>query len=379
MLNGGSLNGDADTVYVTSGTSIVLPTPTKHGYTFLGWYESTTATYPVTSPYRVHESKKLYAKWEAGAIITGTKIYTMEDFKKIQSNPAGNYVLMNNIDCDGMALPIIGADANTPFSGIFEGQGYTISNFAPQSNQYIGFVGYNAGTIRNLNISNLNFNIENTNTSNTVYVGGIAGYNVGTIERCTVTQSNITVNLTNPRTAGLIAGESMGNVLNCGVKGTVKVTQPSATENVACAGGVIGANYGVIKDCYANVAAYAYSYKKTYTSTYSNGYAGLITGENMTTGSTISNCFVLGSVTKGNGCLGDIAGFSNGSITNCYKADTVSLATDSGTVRTFATAQSISNLSNKNFYSVSLGWDSSVWNYTNVNIANDVYPSLIQK
>ena len=86
----------------------------------------------------------------------------------------------------------------------------------------------------------------------------------------------------------------------------------------------------------------------------------------------------MGTVVKGNLRVGDISTRNSGAITNCYKSETATIAQDSGTVYTFATEQSLSNLSKATLYQVSLGWDSSVWDYTDVNIENGKYPKLIQ-
>ena len=376
VSNGGSIDGAAETVYVTSGTSIELPIPSKHGYTFLGWYESESDEYAVPNTYRVHDSTRLYAKWEAGAVITGTKIYNINDLVKIKNNLSGTYVLMNNIDCDGMALPLIGESSSAAFRGIFEGQGYTISNYTISPNQYMGLFGYNTGTIRNLNVSNFKFSVANANTSSSVYIGGIVGYNAGVIEKCGAIDGDISVNVTNERRAALIAGESTGEIRNCFARGTIYIDQPSNNTNWALAGGITATNRGKILNSYVDATLYAYGYKDTY-GTDNYGEAGLICATNESSG-VINNCFVLGTVLEGNHRVGDIAGRSDGTISNCYKDADCNIAQNSSTIYTYATAQSLSNLSKYNFYSVSLGWESSVWNYYYVDIANGIYPSLNQ-
>ena len=79
VLDGGAMpSGVADYVDVTSGASIVLPTPEKAGYAFDGWYLS-GEEYPVSTEYRVHESVTLTARWIPGALLTGTLIYTVSE------------------------------------------------------------------------------------------------------------------------------------------------------------------------------------------------------------------------------------------------------------------------------------------------------------
>ena len=47
-----------------------------------------------------------------------------------------------------------------------------------------GLVGYNYGTIKNLNLTNVNISL--TRITKDIYAGGICGYNRGTIDNCTV-------------------------------------------------------------------------------------------------------------------------------------------------------------------------------------------------
>ena len=69
------------------------------------------------------------------------------------------------------------------FKGTFEGNGYTLSNITTGGFKYVGIFGYNTGTIRGLNIINLNL-IGNHRT------GGVVGWNKGT-----VTDINLTGNV----------------------------------------------------------------------------------------------------------------------------------------------------------------------------------------
>lgn len=108
------------------------------------------------------------------------------------------------------------------------------------------------------------------------------------------------------------------------------------------------------------------------------GEAALISACNEKSG-VIKNCVVMGSVNRGNHRVGDISGRSDGEITNCYRLENTFVAQSSGSIYTYATVQSLENMSKSTFYSVSLGWDPSVWNFTNLNLANGIYPTLIQK
>ena len=65
--NGGSAIADAS---VKAGNAITLPTPTRSGYTFEGWYSDSALTSKVTSPYTPTKSITLYAKWTENAADT---------------------------------------------------------------------------------------------------------------------------------------------------------------------------------------------------------------------------------------------------------------------------------------------------------------------
>ena len=377
ILNGGSLDGNADTIYVTSGSSIVLPTPEKSGYSFLGWYLSTTDEYAVPSQYRVHDSVRLYARWEAGAVITGTRIYTLNDLANVRNNLSGTYVLMNNIDCEGMALPTIGADATKPFSGIFDGQGYTISNFAASSGAYIGLFGYSTGTIMNLNVKDFSLAVDNASSAEQVTIGGIVGYNAGKIQRCTSMGGTVTFKVSGAHCrSGLITGYNAGTVENCCATGNVLCSSYASATNqyYMYVGGIAGVNNASILNCWVNASIQSVNTM----SGYNYRWAGAIAGLN-NEGASVQNCVAMGYV-FGDYYGGDIVGSSasGSAIVNCYRDESMTVKSNDY-LNTYATAQSVANLSKASFYSISLGWDAAVWDYQNVDFAIGHYPLPRQK
>jgi uncharacterized repeat protein (TIGR02543 family) len=59
-------NTTASNNYTTASTTITLPTPTRTGYTFAGWYEASNFSgSAVTTPYTTSQNRSLYAKWTA--------------------------------------------------------------------------------------------------------------------------------------------------------------------------------------------------------------------------------------------------------------------------------------------------------------------------
>lgn len=143
------------------------------------------------------------------------EISTWEDLANMSSDLDGDYILMNDLGPldagydtyasssanGGTGWDPIGADGSTPFTGSFDGQGFTISGININSNTYNnGLFGYViGGTIRDVTLADFNitlsesisyagflagqiegaeisgFNASGTITGQASYVGGIAG------------------------------------------------------------------------------------------------------------------------------------------------------------------------------------------------------------
>ena len=82
----------------------------------------------------------------------------------------GNYILMNDIDVENRELETISKDSNNPFSGSFEGNGYTISNYTilADSTYTNGLFGFVNGDIRNLKLAGL-YTVRNISTKDKAY------------------------------------------------------------------------------------------------------------------------------------------------------------------------------------------------------------------
>ena len=302
----------------------------------------------------------------------------------------GNYILTDDIDLGGKGnqwTPI------KTFTGTFDGAGHTISGLyivenpdpTSQGSGLFSLLG-SGGTIKNLTVKG---DIYPENIGNSV--GGVAGKcNGGTISNCTSgvniigdTQSTVggvvasaevgstvencrytgTINVTynknnNSMGMGGVVGQASGctvsncenagtvqtniwrggivgrnnggaQVLNCRNSGFVASNNPAAG---AGSGGVVGDNYGVIRDSYN---------------------AGTVTGGDCTGGVTaknaaesggarciVENCYNAGTV-RGSGDVGGVVGHNNSSVNgntatvkNCYNTGTVSAVAkiDDGTV-----------------------------------------------
>ena len=169
------------------------------------------------------------------------------DFKNI------TVTLKDSMDFMNFEWTPIGT-SNANFAGIFDGNGYVISNFkVTGSIQYAGLFGYvGGGTIQNLGVENFRIDVSTSSSSSSSYAGGLVGYNNdGTI--------------TNSYATGDVSGSS---------------------SDYSYAGGLVGCNYyGTITNCYATGDVSS-----------SSSYAGGLVGSN--NDGTITNSYATGDVSS---------------------------------------------------------------------------------
>ena len=241
---------------------------------------------------------------------------------------------------------------NTRFSGILEGNGYTITNLMISNDLfYIGLFGYigTTGQVRNLGIENAvadyagNSDFDNfigllagqsqgtnvaVHTSGIVnggahsdHVGGLVGFNNGTITACYATGGAGG----NDRVGGLV-GNNTGTITACYSTGNAN----GGADGFDAVGGLVGNNTGTITACYSTGNA--------------DGGAG------------------------GNDFVGGLVGFNTGTIRACYGfgmvtgetpgVDRSGDASDSTTVGT-ASALTMANSSMMN----DNRWPARVWDF----------------
>lgn len=231
--------------------------------------------------------EKIYAEGEI-------EIYSIEDLNAVRGNLSGSYKLMNDLDFNDQSswedyetnhdiilnpttgwLPI--GNNSSRFSGIFDGQGYSISNIvinAPALS-YVGLFGYidTSGTVKNLDLVGVS----------------ITGYDY----------------------TGAIAGRNMGGILDCSVTGTISGKRYYT-------GGITGYSAGTVSGCEV--------LNSTITSL-SNYLGGIVGYLYSGTGSTISNSHVLGTSISGTNYIGGILGYANSSspviVSNSYFVGTI--------------------------------------------------------
>ena len=107
-----------------------------------------------------------------------------------------HYKLEDNINLGNNYWTAIG-NASTPFSGVLDGNGYTIRNYKLVNSDYCGLFGYVLnGTIKNLVLSNYDISFSYTTSTSNVYIGAVAGF-IGANSNKNASISNVTVSSNN--------------------------------------------------------------------------------------------------------------------------------------------------------------------------------------
>ena len=134
-------------------------------------------------------------------------------------------LLANDIDLKGAEWIPIGDFANTSnqFTGIFDGQNHTVSNFVVDFNENkidsknrssFGFFGNVNGTVKNLTVSGVANDIKTPK-----FVGALIGrLNGGLVENCHV--KNSTVEINNWTIGALVGQLNFGKISGCSVEST---------------------------------------------------------------------------------------------------------------------------------------------------------------
>ena len=125
---------------------------------------------------------------------------------------SASYRLVSDINMKGSKLQPIGISESLPFSGVFDGNGMTISNFTINGAGYdvAGFFGYT----RNARVVNLSLDYI-LKGAKSIVAGGMAGeLSGGEFENC-----RVLLGMSPGRCAGGFAGKNSGHIRNCYVGG----------------------------------------------------------------------------------------------------------------------------------------------------------------
>ncbi|MBN2591821.1 MAG: hypothetical protein JXA96_18280 [Sedimentisphaerales bacterium] len=274
----------------------------------------------VNDPYQIRTAEQLFALG-----------YCWPDFNN-------NFILMQDIDfndIDPNIVASIGVPA-FPYSGIFDGNNNSISNFKYYNNSenYVGIfgcIGLNS-VVKNISILNADIKgynntgilagsnqglIQNCFVSGCVdgynYVGGLAGYNEenAVINLCS---SDVDVNGTS----------NVGGLIGRNYKATITMSDSFAivTANSELAGGLAGSNYGNIERCFSNGLIRC------------NFGAGGLVGSNVTYVSFPGTGIICDSysnvIVEGEKYAGGLTGYHRGSVSRSYSTGMVSGIKSSG-------------------------------------------------
>ena len=261
-----------------------------------------------------------------------------------------NIIGNGHYECDPSGFCIF---VGTPFTGVFDGNGHTISNFTYQYSgvEFVGLFGCVDGEsaqIKNLGLRDVDINAyfgfgdkvgpligllfngtviscytQGGSVSGDYRVGGLVGLSV---EPASVYNCHADVNAFGHGDIGGLVGWNSGTIYNCYSNASV--------IGVYYAGGLTGFNLGTITDScsigsvagYEDVGGIVGENRGTITNCHSSGNfegEGLVGGlVGVNSHGTITNCYATGSILGGE-YVGGFVGINTGTINNCYSADSV--------------------------------------------------------
>ena len=283
------------------------------------------------------------------------EISTATQLKAINNNLSACYKLTANIDLNGEDFTPLGNAESGTFSGIFDGNGFTISNLNVFSGKFAGLFGCNEGTIKNVKLSGIYvygtryiggvvgqnttlgsvFNcsvssgdIEADDGINEIYAGGIIGYNEGFVEGTFSNNANLKIN---NESSSAVAGGIIGK--NNSVY-SVNITDSTNTGNISASGskntycgGLVGINTSAVEITNStNTGNVSSSYTTSYS--YSGGFVGYndngaITITNSTNTGNVSYSYSYSRCSRS--YSGGFVGYNSGdlTITDCTNSGNV--------------------------------------------------------
>lgn len=275
-------DSDGDKVYSKTFTSLKK----NKAYSFSWSGKNSSGKYVPAGKYQLcvkigtTTSKSSYLKFETSSLFAGGNgsktnpflIETTAQFNSIGKYPNSNFKQVDNLDFEYESAKC-GFSKDKPFNGVYDGDNKTISNLSSKSGlfEYVGEKGQiknvimkncsviatcteeesNYGVLANVNegkITNCKVNGTVTITTKTdnVKAGALVGYNNGTISNCSTSGSSVITGNTSSIYSGGIVGynDENGKILSC---------SSSVYAKVDCcyfcyAGGICGANYGMVNN-----------------------------------------------------------------------------------------------------------------------------------
>jgi hypothetical protein len=193
-----------------------------------------------------------------------------------------------------------------PFTGVFDGNGHTISHLVIRGQDYLGLFGVLGQWDVQAEVKNLRV-VDVSVLCSGNHVGGLVGQNnyCGTVTRCYCAGAVSDMGQS-PGNVGGLVGENQGIMTQC-----CNTASVGGNENV---GGLVGLNYyGTVAQCYSTGSVSG------------NGNVGGIVGQNNYCG-TVIHCYNTGEV-RGNGQnVGGLVGIDTDwtTVAQCYSTGLVS-------------------------------------------------------
>ena len=262
-----------------------------------------------------------------------------------------NYKLTANIDMSGVPnfTPISPwiSDLHPHFTGVFDGNGKTISNLTVSGVPDAGLFGYVGPgcVIKNIKLTNVDI------TTN--YNAGGVGSGRGTFSNCVVIGGIVKSIGNEASNSGAVGGvfgwNDEGIVQNCYASALEVINYAGASSSST--GGVVGSSgsNSTIKNCYASESVQVIN----------GGNAGGVVGINWSSG-TVQNCVALLNVTFTGTNRGRVVGVNSANLSNNYgRENMVGVSwTNKGINAIDGEDVSVSTAETESWWKFDLGW---VW------------------
>ena len=250
-------------------------------------------------------------------VKTEADLTKLAEFVNAGETLAGYYIKLENDIALSGAFTQIGSRTKA-FSGVFDGNGKTISNMTLEGNDYLGmFAILKGATVKNLTIEGT---VVGTRGVNGLLAGQLQG---GTLVENVTVKGSVSGGGSD---VGGIAGDTVkngdGNVVvkNCVNYAEITVTMAKPGD-VGAAGGIIGATQAGFETLVINCFNRG---KVSTTSTFGGGIIGLLRVVSGNTNYKVSGCYNYGDI-SGAIQVGGIVGGSRDRIENSYTLSTAKI------------------------------------------------------
>ena len=317
-----------------------------------------------------------------------TEIRTCGELQAIEGNLKGNYVVMNNIDCEGYNFEPIG-DRNNPFQGTIHGRYNKVLNLnITRDKGNLGLFSHIGKNGEVINLDLVRMNVKSSSSD----VGGLAGENRGLIKGSQVVFSTIKGNsfvgglvgymgpggeivnsvalstdVYGSSAVGGLVGLNLDGVINSSRAGVSHWSPSTLESSFYGAGGLVGINDDGSKiiNSYANVDVYG-----------PEEVGGLVGRQASYTskGTVIENSYSMGPVSgEDEETVGGLLGYETGDNSQCY-GNFWDLDTSNQQNSRCGTGKPTEDMKRKSTFT-NAGWDfENVW-----EMREDGYPQLRMK